>query len=131
MKTSRRIKNALGLGLVLTLVSVLGSPASAQTKTQPARKPDTATRKSVDSPPAVCEKCKTEPHEEFSVSKVGEEFVTRTTAVGTKHTCDACGGRITKVRGETRDAMMDYCPVCAKTRRTCCTTEASHHVAKK
>lgn len=131
MKTSRRIKNAFGLGLVLTLAVVLGLPASAQTKTQPARNPDTSAPKSVDSRPVACAKCKTESHEEFSVSKVGDEFVARTTAVGTKHTCDACGGRITKVRGETRDAMMDYCPVCAKTRRACCTTETDHHVAEK
>lgn len=131
MKTSRRIKNALGLGLVLALASVLGSPASAQNKAQPARDPDTSAPKRVDPLPAICGKCKTAPHEEFSVNKVGDEFVARTTAVGTKHTCDACGGRITKVRGETRDAMMDYCTVCAKTRRTCCTTETSHHVAEK
>lgn len=132
MKTSRRIKNAFGLGHALGLALLLGSPTSAQTRSESKQSTATPTSKPADSRPAMmCAKCKTEAHEEFSVTKVGDEWVSRTTGVGTKHTCDACGGRITAIRGATFNAMMDYCPICAKARPNCCTPEASHTVAAK
>jgi len=132
MKTSRRIKNAFGLGSALVLALVLGSPASAQTRSESKQSTATAASKPADSRPSmVCAKCKTEAHKEFAVTKIADEWVIRTTGVGTKHTCDACGGRITSIRGETYNAMMDYCPICAKARPNCCTPEASHTIAAK
>lgn len=124
MKTSRRTKNASGLGLVLTLALVLGSPASAQTRPAGEEKTDSPPPK-----PAACVKCKTEAHEEFSVTKVGDEWVSRTTGIGTKHTCDTCGGRITQVGGQTHNAMMDYCATCAKARPECCKIESHRNPA--
>lgn len=129
MKTSRRIKKALGLGHALALALVLGSPASGGMELA-AKNDDAPASKPADSrPPMACAKCKTEVHEEFSVTKVGDEWVYRSTGTGTKHTCDACGGRITTIRGETYNAMMDYCPICTKARANCCTTGNSHKIA--
>lgn len=79
----------------------------------------------------ACVKCKTEAYEEYSVIRVGDERAYRTTGVGTKHICDTCGGRITTIRGKTLNAMMDYCPICAKARFGCCATDNNAEVAAK
>ena len=124
--------NAFGLGHALALALLLGSAASAQTRSESKQSTDARASKHADSRPSmVCAKCKTEVHEEFAVTKVGDEWVTRTTGVGTKHTCDSCGGRITTIRGETNNAMMDYCPICAEARANCCTTGNRQKVAAK
>lgn len=135
MNISHIVKGILGLGSVLALIMGLeirafarpGPPSWQQTektRVQNAAKASTALAapapKPADSRPSmVCAKCRNEAHEEFSVTKVGDKWVYRTAGVGTKHTCDACGGRITAIRGGTFNAMMDYCPICARARPNC------------
>ena len=122
MKSSQRIKYTFGLGSILALSLALGLSASGGTESSAKQPTDVSGPKHVDSPASMaCPKCKTEIHEEFSVTKLGGEWVYRTTGVGTKHTCDTCGGRITAIRGKTYNAMMDYCPICAKAGPNCCT----------
>lgn len=146
MKTSRR--GILQFGAVLALLIGFGGTSFAgpgprfwrqqeklragnaaikiaAAQAHPAAAPSTASAapKRADSPPQICAKCKTDTYEEFSATKTGNEYVMRTIAVGTKHTCDTCGGRITQAAGQTHNAMMDYCAICAKARRECCTIE--------
>lgn len=120
MNATRRIKHTLGLGLVLTLALGLGSALSGQPQPEPTPDAKTLAAKPTVSESATCLKCSTEAYDEFAATKIGNEYVTRTIAIGVKHTCDACGGRILQVGGQTQNQMMDYCTICAKARPTCC-----------
>lgn len=71
-----------------------------------------------------CNKCKTvsirEGRHVGPASKGHEEWF----AVGSKHTCNECGGEITVVKGKTVDSMQLNCSKCGEGAVTCCATMA-------
>ena len=70
----------------------------------------------------ACDKCKTvmvhEGRHAGSPSKGHEEWFD----VGSKHTCDECGGEITVVKGKTNDSMQVNCSKCGDGAVRCCAT---------
>ncbi len=71
-----------------------------------------------------CSKCETTAIEEPTPSDPSGKGLRLYTKVGVAHSCVRCGGTVRTVHGRTTNGMMDYCPICAKTRPNCCTTNA-------
>ncbi len=131
------LKNRLGLGTVLALTIGIGSSAFAgpspqywqqmeQIRAENAAKVKTVASAKAAKPGAMaCEKCRTTAVTEYRSSQAGGKVPARFDRVGTKHTCDGCGGAITSVRGKTTtNDMKANCPTCAKAVPTCCTVGA-------
>ena len=78
----------------------------------------------------VCGTCKTVMIREARTmgppSKSREEWFT----VGSKHSCDHCGGEITVVKGKTADSMEHNCSKCGEHAAFCCAVDPAA-VAKK
>jgi hypothetical protein len=75
-------------------------------------------------PGVGCSKCTTQAVQQFSSSNSSGKSLPHYTTVGTKHTCDMCGGTITTINGKTSNEMMENCPICAKTSPNCCTAKS-------
>ena len=131
-------KTILGWGSVLALVAGITSSATAgpgpqdwqqqeKIRAETAAKAKAAAAqaaKPADIPAMACADCKTEAIREYRSSQAGGKIAARFDAVGTKHTCSACGGAVTTVRGNTTNDMTANCPICAKAKAastTCCT----------
>jgi hypothetical protein len=130
MKNSRA-KNMLGLGSVLALAISIGSSAFAgpspqywqqmeRIRAENAAKRAVASANTAKPGAMVCDKCKTTPVTEYRPSQAGGKVPARFDRVGTKHTCDGCGGAITSVRGKTTNDMKANCPTCAPAGPGCC-----------
>ena len=69
----------------------------------------------------ACDKCKTSVIREARHVGPGKGpdpmFI-----IGSKHTCDECGGEITVVKGKTTDSMQMNCTKCGEGSVTCCAT---------
>lgn len=127
----------LGWGSALVLVAGLTSSALAgpgpqywqqqdKIRAENAAKAKAAapTVKPADTPAMACASCKTEAVREFRSSQAGGKVPARFYTVGTKHSCSACGGAVTTVRGTTTNDMTANCPICVKAKAanaTCCT----------
>jgi len=127
----------LGWGSALVLVAGLTSSAIAgpspqfwqqqeQLRAQNAAKAKAAAvaGKPVDASAMVCASCKTTAVREFHAGNAGGKVPARDEVVGSKHTCSACGGAVTTVRGNTTNDMTANCPICAKAKAAsaaCCT----------
>lgn len=121
----------LGFGTVLALTLGIGSSAFAGPSPQYWQQMEkiraenatmrVASAKTPKPGAMACEKCKTTPVTEYRPSQAGGKVPARFDRVGTKHTCDACGGAITSVRGKVTNDMKTNCPTCGKAAPTCCT----------
>ena len=129
MKTTRLSKNIIGFSSMLALAVGLSSSALAgpgpqfwaqQAKNQADAAKKTETAKPADASAMACTSCKTtEVRQDRTTGANGRLTVTHD-LVGTKHTCDMCGGAITIVRGVTTNDMKSNCPTCAKAAPGCC-----------
>jgi len=72
----------------------------------------------------VCGTCKTVKLTEFKSDWPNQKGTPRWTEVGTKHTCDNCGGEITVVKGKTTDTMQHNCDKCGDGAAFCCAGSA-------
>lgn len=131
MNLSRLTRSTLGFGTVLALAIGIGTSAFAGPSPQYWQmmekiRAENAVRKVASADKAkpaamACDKCKTTSVTEYRPSQAGGKVPARFDRVGTKHTCDACGGAVTSVRGKTTTDMKANCPTCAKAVPTCCT----------
>jgi hypothetical protein len=70
-----------------------------------------------------CAACRTSLVTEYSPTNAGGKWAPSYAPVGSKHECAACGGAITRVRGQTTNDMKANCPVCTKAKAdkaACC-----------
>lgn len=77
-----------------------------------------------DNPAMACASCKTIDVTQSRPSGAGGKVAARNDKIGTKHSCTACGGAVTTVRGNTTNEMTANCPICAKAKAAsaaCCT----------
>lgn len=126
----------LGWGSALVLVAGLTSSALAgpgpqywqqqdKIRAENAAKAKAAApaAKPADTPAMACASCQTTEITQYRPSAAGGKVAARNDKIGTKHSCSACGGAVTTVRGNTTNAMMANCPICAKAKAanaSCC-----------
>lgn len=129
-------QNILGWGSALVLAAGLTSAAIAglgpqywqqqeQLRAQNAAKAKSAAlvAKPADASAMACASCKTTDVRDAKYVGPGGKGHYEWVTVGTKHSCSACGGAVTTVRGNTTNDMMANCPICAKAKAanaTCC-----------
>lgn len=68
----------------------------------------------------VCGACKTVSITEFKSTWPNGKGPGRWMEIGTKHSCDNCGGEITVVKGKTTDSMQHNCSKCGDGAAFCC-----------
>ena len=135
MKTSTQ--KILGWGSALVLVAGLTSTAIAgpgpqfwqqqdKIRSENAAKAKAAAQaaKPADTPAMACASCKTTDVRDSKYVGPGGKGHMEWFTVGTKHSCSACGGAVTTVRGKTTNDMTANCPICAKAKAAnaaCCT----------
>ena len=80
--------------------------------------------KSADAAAMACPSCRTSDIVVYRPGGAGGKVPARYDKIGTKHTCSACGGAVTTVRGNTTNDMTANCPIRAKAKAAsaaCCT----------
>lgn len=70
----------------------------------------------------ACDKCKTVMVRETKHVGPQGKGPDAMFVVGSKHTCEECGGEITVVKGKTTDSMQMNCSKCGEGSVTCCAT---------
>lgn len=124
-------RSSLELGAVLALALALGSSVTAgpgpQYWTQMEKiRAENATKSTVaktttPSPVMACPACKTTAIRVFHPAGAAGKIPARYDTIGSKHTCDACGGgAIATVHGKTTNEMKTNCAICAKEKSACC-----------
>ena len=118
MKTT--LKNIIGWGSVLALVagftaSSVAGPGPQYWTQKPTKTPVAAPEKAAPAAPAMaCPNCKTSLVTEFSPTTVSGKLAPSFKPIGSRHECTACGGAVTRIRGQVTDDMKANCPICAK-----------------
>lgn len=134
MKTNTQ--KILGWGSALILVAGLVSNAIAgpgpqfwqqqdKIRAENAAKAKAAAQAAMpaDKPAMACASCKTTDVRDSKYVSPGSKGHVEWTTIGTKHSCSACGGAVTSVRGKTTNDMTANCSICAKAKAAsaaCC-----------